>query len=577
VVVVCLVSAAIAVGLRAWVKSRFVSHTTVRPTGTLTFNKDIAAIVSEHCSGCHRPGQSGPFNLLTCEDVRKRAKQIVDVTQRRYMPPWLPEPGYGDFVGERSLTADQIEVIRQWVAEGASEGNLVDLPPPREWNDGWQLGKPDLVLELPEAFMLPADGSDVYRNFVIPLSLAQRRYLRGIEFNPRSKAVHHAFIRFDRTDGSRRADAAEPGPGFGGIHMPPSVENPASQFLTWQPGKRPSLVSDDLVSPVEKGADLVLQLHLRPTGREESVQPELALFFGDKPPTSIASKILLGSMEIDIPPGASDRLVKDSFTLPVDVEVRAVLPHAHYLAKEIRAHAILPDGRNQWLLLIKNWDFNWQGDYRYAKPILLPRNSRIELEIHYDNSADNPRNPNHPPMRVRYGAESSDEMAELWLQVVLRSRADAESLMESTRSRFYRDKILFNQYVLRKNPNDARSHNELGRAFLMSDREVEAFREFQEAIRLQPDFDSPHYYLGILHRQRKEFARAQEEFQHALRINPKNSKAHGNLGLVFLEQGNLNSAESHFRSALAIDPDDPIARDSLAQVLEAKSNAGRPK
>jgi tetratricopeptide (TPR) repeat protein len=316
---------------------------------------------------------------------------------------------------------------------------------------------------------------------------------------------------------------------------------------------------------------------MRPTGREESVQPELALYFGDRPPTSIGSKLLLGSMEIDIPPGDGDHVVRDSFTLPVDVEVRAILPHAHYLAKGIRAWAVLPDGRNEWLLLIRNWDFNWQGDYRYVKPVLLSRNSRIEFEIHYDNSADNPRNPNHPPKRVHYGAESSDEMAELWLQVVLRSRQDAETLMESTRSRFYRDKILFNQYVLRRNPGDARGHNELGRAFLMTNRGAEAFQEFQEAIRLQPDFDEPHYYLGILHRQRKEPAKALEEFELALRINPRNGRAHGNLGLVFLEQGQLEPAESHFRSALSLDPDDQLARESLAQVLEAKTRAGSRK
>ncbi len=541
--------------------------------GSATFNKHIAPLVFTHCAPCHRPGQSAPFDLLSFAEVRKHADDVVRLVERRLMPPWMPDSGHGlpPLLGERRLTDSEVRLFRRWFDGGLAEGAAADLPPLPKFAEGWVLGPPDRVVKLPAPYALAASGPDQYRNFVIPLALNERRYLRGFDFRPQGKSVHHAFVRFDHTDGSKKADAADPGPGFGGIHMPKSVENPLGQFLSWQPGKQPSLVDDELVSPVEKGSDLVVQLHLQPTGREELIGPEIALYFGSKAPTKVAFKIPLGSMEIDIPAGAKAHAVTDSFTLPVDVELRAILPHAHYLAASTRAKATLPGGSTQPLFSISRWDFNWQGDYRYATPIQLPKGSRIDFEIIYDNSEENARNRSLPPRRVRYGSDSTDEMAELWLQVVLRSREDQDLLVEKLRPRLLQDTVLFNRYVIRKEPGNWLAHHELGRALLLLNDHPNALREFQHVLTLKPDYDEAYYQIGVLFRAEKRANDAERAFRKAIQINPLNSRAMGNIGLLLLEQNRVRDAKPLFIRALEIDPNDAVAREMLGLIKKFES------
>ncbi|MBM3836845.1 MAG: tetratricopeptide repeat protein [Verrucomicrobia bacterium] len=542
-----------------------------KPQGPVTFNKHIAPILFSHCSSCHRPNQAAPFPLLTFHDAQKRAKQIADVTQRRIMPPWLPEPGVGDFLGARNLQSEQIELIQRWVAQGAVEGEPSDLPSPPTWTEGWSLGEPDLIVQMPEAHTLPAEGQDVYRNFAIPIPIANSRFVRGIEFRPGNlKVVHHAFIRFDPTPESRRLDALDAAPGFGGIHLPVSAQSPDGHFLSWQPGKVAAKPVEGLAWKLEQGSDLVLQMHLQPAGKPESVQSSVGFYFTDKPPTSTPFKIRLTSFDIDIPAGADSYTVKDSYVLPVDAEVLAVLPHAHYLGKKIQSYATLPNGAKQWLLLIREWNFNWQGDYRYAKPVALPRGTTLTIEFVYDNSLGNPRNPNQPPRRVQYGLQSSDEMAELWLQVTLRDAKDRETLARDYQHKVARETVAYNTYLLRSNPKDGRAQTELAKAMMSERRFDEAFRYLRAAVENAPDFDEAHYFLGSLLRTQKKLAEAKVAFGNALRANPQNFKAHGNLGLIHLEQGQLNEAESHFRSALAINPNDTISRESLEEILKAR-------
>src|SRR5712671_6559836 len=344
---------------------RYLSH----PPGTLTFHKDVAPIVLDQCAYCHRPGQSAPFTLLNYADVKKRAKLVADVTGRRYMPPWLPEPRYGDFAGVRRLTEDQLGVIQQWVAEGAVEGNPADGPPTPRWPEGWQLGEPDLVVKMPEAYDLAAEGKDVYRNVVIPIPLSERRYVKAVEFQPGNpKVIHHAFITVDQTRESRRLAEKQNPPGFDGMELPETAIMVAGQMLGWQPGKQAEATGEGLSWPLEKNSDLVLQLHLHPTGKPEQVQSAVGFYFTNQRPAKTPFRLYLPVWRIDIPAGARDYAVENSYVLPVDVDVLRVSPHAHYIAKEMQGYAILPDGTKRWLLLIKDWDFNWQGDYRYAQP-----------------------------------------------------------------------------------------------------------------------------------------------------------------------------------------------------------------
>ncbi len=572
VIAIVAVSVAIAIGaLARWQirRSEKEAQYVPRPQGEITFNKDIAPIVLQNCAGCHRPGQSAPFSLVDYQEVKKHAVDIANVTARRFMPPWLPEHGFNEFMGERRLSVEQIGLLDQWAAEGSIEGAAHDLPASPQWSGDWQLGKPDLVVTLPQAYTLAAEGRDVYRNFVIPVPLTSTRYVKGVEFRPGNlKIVHHAFIKVDRSAQSRRLDAQDVEPGFAGMNPP--AEMPDGHFLGWQPGRQPNFVPQGLAWRLDPGNDLVLQTHLNPSGRAEVLQPAIGLYFTDQPPTNACFKLALTSFVIDIPAGAQDYVVEDNYVLPTDVELLAVLPHAHYLAREMQGWATRPDGTRQWLLFIKEWDFNWQGDYRYAHPIFLPRGTSLSMRFIYDNSAQNTRNPNHPPKAVTYGPQSSDEMAELWFQLLPRNLTERELLARDVRMKTTRLFIESDRYALRKNPNDARAHNDLATMLVVQGRPGEAEQHFRSAIRIQPDLAPAHYDFGVFLRQQNRLAEAQAEFETAIRLNSKDAQAHGNLGAIFLQQGKAAAARFHFEEALRLNPDDALARAGLDQAAGAK-------
>jgi hypothetical protein len=258
------------------------------------------------------------------------------------MPPWPPEPGDASFSNERRLRDDQIAVIQRWAAEGALEGVAAELPArPATTTDGWQLGQPDLVVEMPQPYRLkPGHHSDVFRNFAIPLAVNATRYVRAVEFRPGTDrpVVHHAVIGIDRTRTSRRLDAQDPEPGYDD-KLSDGVQGPDGHFLSWTPGKAPFMAPDGMAWRLEPGTDLVLQLHMLPGGDETPVRARLGLFFSGAPPTRQPVLIKLGSKAIDIAAGEAAHVIRDEYTLPADVDVLSVYPHAHYLAKDVRAFA----------------------------------------------------------------------------------------------------------------------------------------------------------------------------------------------------------------------------------------------
>lgn len=539
-----------------------------RPRGQVTFNKDIAPIVFQHCAPCHRPGQAAPFALLSFQDVKKHAADMADATVRRFMPPWLPEAGFGDFAEERRLSAEQIGLIQQWVAEGGVEGEAADRPPVPTFSGEWQLGRPDLILTMTEPFPLAAEGRDVYRNFVIPAALTRSRYVRGVEFHPGNpKIVHHAFVKLDRTARSRRQDADDPGPGFGGMNV--AAEMPGGHFLGWQPGRVASWLPEGLPWRMDPGNDLVLQVHLNTTGRPEQLQSSVGLYFTDQPPTNTCFKMCLNSFVMDIPAGTREYVVEDRFVLPVAAQVLAVLPHAHYLAREMRGWAMLPDGTRRELLWIKQWDFNWQGDYRCAQPVALPAGSTLAMRFTYDNSAENVRNPNQPPKPVAYGAQSSDEMAELWFQLLPANERDHATLARAYEETMNRKFMAADEHLLRKNPADFATHGRLAVSLIGWNRLAEAEQHLRAALALQPEYAPTHYNFGLLFRRLNKPAEARIAFETALRLAPGDFKAHSNLGFVLLLLGDAEAARANFETALRLNPDDEIARDGLSQSLRA--------
>src|SRR4029077_18170630 len=398
----------------------------------VTYSRDIGPLLVDRCGIGHQPGRSGPFSPLAYGDAKRRATQIASVTKTRFMPPWKADPANGPFVGQQPLTDAEIQLLQRWADEGAAEGDPRELPPPRTWGEGWLLGKPDIVVTLPQPYTLTADGSDVFRIFVIPIPVATARFVRGLEFRPGNPAVvHHANIRVDTTPASRRLDEQDPAPGYDGL-IARSATYPDGHFLGWTPGQVAPLLPDDLAWRLEKNTDLVVELHMQPSGKPEQVAPSIGLYFGDTGPFDAAqgrprrtpAMLRLGRQDIDIPAGDASYTVTDSYTLPVDVELEAVQPHAHYRARDVRGEATLPDGTRKALIDIADWDFRWQHVYRFVTPLRLPKGTRLSMRFTYDNSAATPRNPQRPPVRARWGQRSAEEMGDLWLQVMPRDGHD---------------------------------------------------------------------------------------------------------------------------------------------------------
>ena len=507
-----------------------------------TFSKDIAPVLYRQCVVCHRPDGPAPFSLLTYQDARDRAALIAAAVEARRMPPWLPEPGAVRFARERRLTDSQIALIRQWVEAGAPEGNNADLPPAPEFPEGWQLGQPDLVVALPE-YHVPRHGSDVYRNLVASLPIGETRYVTAVELRPgNGRVVHHARLMVDTTASSREMDAQDAEPGFDGMDVMSHAMTPGGFFLGWTPGKVPTHGAEDMAWPVEPETDLVLQLHVRPNGQPEVVRPVVGFHFAPQPPARRPTLVLFNWKGIDIPPGTKDYIVADSYTLPVDVQALGVYPHAHYLATVMEAVARLPDGSERRLLRIKDWDFNWQDEYRYEEPILLSKGSTITMRYVYDNSAGNPQNPNRPPKRVTYGPNSTDEMGDLILQV-LPQTAEDRALLE----------------------------RDLAWKYAAQDAGWFADRELA---------------VGNLLAIRGEQAQAIGHFRAAL-DNRADARAHAALAGALAARGEFPQALLHAQAALQVQPEDAAGLAAMARVLaqhpdpairnpgEARTLAGR--
>jgi mono/diheme cytochrome c family protein len=401
---------------------------------TPTFNKDIAPILYQNCAMCHRPGEVAPFALIAYGDAAKRADLLATITGQRIMPPWKAEPGYGSFANERRLSDRQIALIRDWAKAGAPEGDAKDKPALPVFPEGWQGGQPDKVLSMSQKFEVAADGPDQYRCFVLPLNLDQDTYLSGIEFRPGNRrVVHHALVYADVSGAARKlaADSHDGSyPCFGGPKFPP-----VGLLGGWAPGYTPAPDSQALAQPIRKGTDVVVQIHYHPSGKPEEDQSSLGLKFSG-PPTKGRAGIILSNRRIDIPAGDAHYVVKTSVTVPRDVDLFGITPHAHYLAKDMKVTAWLPDGTAKPLIWIKDWDFNWQGTYRYKDPVHIPQGTRIELEYVYDNSENNPHNPSHPPVRVSWGEETRNEMAVLFLGVVLPSPDDVAGFRRAMRTEY---------------------------------------------------------------------------------------------------------------------------------------------
>jgi mono/diheme cytochrome c family protein len=539
----------------------------------VTFSKDIAPIVFDACVSCHRSGGPGPFPLTNYREVRARATQIAKVTASRFMPPWKVDPAVGHFVGQRQLTDHEIASIQTWARDGAPEGDAKLTPALPKAAEGWLLGKPDLIVSPSETFTLPALPTDAFRIFAIRVPVPARRYVRGIEFHPgNARVVHHANIRIDRTDATRKLDEADPLPGYDGL-MPRSAEYPDGHFLGWTPGQVAPLISSDLAWALDPGSDLVVQLHLQPSGAVEQVRPEIGFYFSDRPPTRTPTILRLGSQGIDITPGDPKYVIRDAYTLPVDMDLLAIQPHAHYRAKEITGTATFPDGSSRLVMHITDWDFRWQHVYREVDPIPLPKGTRLSMEYTYDNSADNVRNPQLPPARVLWGQRSRDEMGDLWFQLLAKNDRDRALITQQITDKMTAEDVIGYETMLQVTPRDAELHDDVALLYLGLNKPDQAVRHFRASVEIKPESAAAHFNLGTALGAAGQLDQAVVSLMKALALRPDYSSAHNNLGSVLLSQGKIDEAIAHFREAVRLDPSNKQAPANLSEALKKKKQA----
>ena len=478
------------------------------------------------------------------------------------MPPWLPEPGHGEFLNPRRLSDEQTALIQKWVEQGTPEGNPADRPEPPAFPDGWQLGTPDVVLKTAESYTLLPGKGDVFRNFVLPVPRSSTRYVRAIEFradNP--KVLHHANIAVDPARVSRRLDRMEPGPGF--ATMP---EDEVQNVFGWSPGKVPIPEPEDTAWALEEGSDLVVQLHMVPGAKAETVQPSIGLFFTPTPPTRVPIVVKLESKTIDIPAGEPNYVVEDSYLLPVDVSAVSVYPHAHYLAKDMRGTATLPDGSEKPLIWIKQWDIRWQDQYRYKDQVMLPRGTTLRMRFTYDNSAANARSP-RPPRKVTWGQNATDEMGALWVEVIPRNSTDAAVLTQDYFRRALATDIASAEMQVKNDPRNPAAHNRLALKYVQAGRVQEAQARLDEALRLAPDDAEAHSNLGTVLQMQGRLAEAAPHLETAVKLKPNDDRIRFNFANGLTAAGRSNDAIREYERAVALNGENADAHFNLAMLL----------
>ena len=594
-------TAALLVGTRSSVRAAEALNT---PQSNPTWARDVAPILYKNCTTCHHPGGAGPFSLLTYADAKRWGPQVVKVTQSRFMPPWLPEPGHGDFADNRRLSDADLAMLKKWFDAGMQEGDAKTAPAPPVYDAIWEMGKPDLILKQSQPFTLPAGGADIFRNFVFPYPLKDGHYIRAMEIRPgAAQVVHHANVLIDRTGSFRRQHPSDWRSGVPGMEILLDAGNafdPDSHFLFWKPDTPALVEQEGMPWRLDAGNDLILNIHLKPSGKAETIDAEIGLYFTDKPPSKQPMLLQLDrDDELNIPAGDKDFTVEDELTLPVDVEALGVYPHAHYLGKDMQAWATLPDGEKKWLVWIRDWDIDRQSVYRYREPLQLPKGTLLHMRYVYDNSKANPRNPHDPPVRVKAGNRSEDEMAHLWLQV-LPVNAD---LKDSDPRLQLEEAWMRNR--LRHTPDDRISLYNLGAALSGEGKFAEAVPEFQRALKLVPgdtetltalgaaldgagDWQgaraaleqaaaSPssekqqvcdaRFDLASLDLKHGEPVSAQTELRAELAACPDDADAHELLARTYAESGDLTGAEAELREAVRLKPDAPQMHSELTQVL----------
>jgi len=383
-------------------------------TASPTFYKDVLPILQYRCQSCHRPGEAAPMPLLTYEQTQPWAKKIAAAVETKMMPPWFADPRYGHFSNDPSLTAEQIAAIVNWANAGTPAGNVNDAPPPRRWTDAWNIPPPDVVVRMPEPVTIPAHGMVEYTYEIVPTHFAENKWVQMVEVRPSSPArVHHAVVYIRPPDSAWLRHAPVGVPFTASMLQDPEERRQAHEttsdlLLVYAPGSAADRFPEGMAKFVPAGSDLVFQMHYTTNGESATDQTSAGLIFAKTPPKRRVITLQLNDHAIIIPPGADDFRVEVQGTLPHDATLLSLFPHMHLRGKRFEYDIVHDDGTIEPLLRV-NYHFHWQLTYKLAQPRELKAGTKLRAVAWYDNSRNNPHNPD-PDKTVVWGDQTSDEM-----------------------------------------------------------------------------------------------------------------------------------------------------------------------
>ena len=360
----------------------------------VTFNKDVAPIFYKNCVTCHRQGEIAPMSLVTYKEIRPWAKAIREKVATREMPPWHPDPAVGHWANDRRMSQKEIDTVLAWIDGGAKEGNPADLPAVPQFASGWQIGEPDLIIQMPTEFTVPAEGAVAYQYFRVPSNFKEDRYIQAMEARAGNLSVVHHIVIYVREPGYKQSKKLDLGEGLLGA---------------LSPGQTPFRAQPGTAKLIKAGSEIIFQMHYTPNGKESKDRSYVGLIFAKEPVRKVITTTAAFDIQFTIPPGAPNHEIKASYEFEQDSQVVSFSPHMHLRGKDISYKAIYPDGRSEMILSIPRYDFNWQVYYYPEHPLMMPKGTRIEVVAHFDNSVKNPLNPD-PTKAVRFGEQTWDEM-----------------------------------------------------------------------------------------------------------------------------------------------------------------------
>jgi hypothetical protein len=382
----------------------------------ITYAKHVARILQDRCQTCHHAGTAAPFSLLTYDDAVNWAETIREVIVDKRMPPWHADPRYGSFSNDRRLPKEELDTLVDWIDSGMELGNKKDMPPAKTYADGWVIGQPDVVFELPAEQTIPASGVVPYQYFITPTNFKEDVWIQAAEARPSNRAVvHHIIVSFRDPKSKDRQGGRGAGDGF---------------IVGTAPGDMPLVLRPGVARKIPAGSELVWQMHYTPDGKVEKDRSQVGFIFykGKEPPKWNAQTRGITNGNFVIPPNAASHPVESDWIVPRDTLLLSFMPHMHLRGKDFEYRAEFPDGHTEIVLSVPRYDFAWQTSYRLAEPVRLPKGTKMHCFAHFDNSAKNPANPD-PNKEVTWGDQTWEEMMIGWVDFMYQ-QPEEEAILE---------------------------------------------------------------------------------------------------------------------------------------------------